>query len=241
MQKIKYRTLIKHRYFKLKKNILNFRLNLITYPKFRELKYSGVKTYENLDNFYSSNNIKIIEGNSAQSSLQIDFLKKYKENFKNILEIGFNAGHSSEVFLSTDPKSQIVSIDIGYWYYCKFGVEFLNSKYPNRLSVIFKDSVLALNNFETVSEDTIFDFIYIDGNHTYEYAYNDMKNCSKFANRNTIVALDDVVFDNKHRTVANADPTQVWKDLLKENFITEIEVAHFTDLNRGVAVGRFNL
>ena len=68
-----------------------------------------------------------------------------------------------------------------------------------------------------------------------------MKNCSKFANRNTIVALDDVVFDNKHRTVANADPTQVWKDLLKENFITEIEVAHFTDLNRGVAVGRFNL
>ena len=70
-------------------------------------------------------------------------LKKYKVHFKNILEIGFNAGHSSELFLDTNPNSIVTNIDIGYWYYCKFGIKYLE-KYPNRFQIILKDSIKAL-------------------------------------------------------------------------------------------------
>jgi predicted O-methyltransferase YrrM len=237
----KFRTRVKHRYYRIKKNLLNQRLNLLTYSRYVKLKNSEAKGYGNLNDFYKLNKIKIIEGNSTQSAMQKEYLDKYKEHFKNVLEIGFNAGHSSEIFLSMNENCRLTSVDIGFWYYGKFGVEFLNKKYPGRLKVFFKDSVKALENYEVVPENTIFNFIYIDGNHSYEYAYNDIKNCSKFADKNTIVAIDDVVIDEKYRSLANTGPTEAWKNFLNDGFIKEIEVAHFKDLNRGIAVGKYNL
>ena len=66
---------------------------------------------------------------------------------KRILEIGFNAGHSSEIFLNSNPHSKITSIDVGYWYYGKFGVEFLNNKFPNSTEVI-NELKLKIENYE---------------------------------------------------------------------------------------------
>ena len=241
VQKYRLRTRLKHLYFRIKKNALNFTLSFKTYYKFQNLKNSNSLHYKNLEEFYNVNNINIIEGNSTQSKLQSEFLIKFDKNFKNILEIGFNAGHSSEIFLSTNPKSIVTSIDIGYWYYGKFGVEFLNKKFPNRLNVIFKDSLLALKDFSTFPEGTIFDFIYIDGNHSYEYALNDIINCQKFSNKDTLVLVDDVVIDDKYRTLANTGPTKAWNKLLKEEYILEVDIAHFKDINRGVAVAKYNL
>ena len=54
-------------------------------------------------------------------------------------------------------------------------MEFLNKKFPNRLNVIFKDSLLALKDFSTFPEGTIFDFIYIDGNHSYDFVKADLE------------------------------------------------------------------
>jgi predicted O-methyltransferase YrrM len=54
-----------------------------------------------LKDFYLKKNIKISEGNIGDNNQQaydiISILKTI--NPKNILEIGFNAGHSSEIFL----------------------------------------------------------------------------------------------------------------------------------------------
>ena len=168
------------------------------------------------------------------------YLTTYKDNFNNVLEIGFNAGHSSELFLCSNPNSNVLSIDLGYWYYCKFGYEFLKKKYPNRINVIFKDSIDALSDYETIKENTFFDFIYIDGNHTYDYAYQDMINCKKFAKEDTIIILDDVIKDDNFRTLSNTAPTKVWNELAKEGFIIELDTAHFQDINRGVAVCKYN-
>ena len=161
------------------------------------------------------------------------------EAVQQILEIGFNAGHSSELFLINNPQSTITSIDLGYWYYCKFGSEYLKKQYPGRINVIFKDSLSALKDFNTVPNGSIFDLIYIDGNHTYEYAYNDLKNCRKFANKDTVVLLDDVVVEDKYRTLSNTAPTKVWKEFVSEEFIFQIEIKHFKDINRGIAIGKY--
>tara|TARA_B100000242_G_C42933584_1_gene432979 strand:- start:42 stop:773 length:732 start_codon:yes stop_codon:yes gene_type:complete len=238
--KIKLRTRLKHLYFKIKKNFLNTRLSFFTYPKYLKLKRNGVLPTMSLQDFYTQNNIKILEGNSTQSKNQEEFLINFSGGFKNILEIGFNGGHSSELFLKFNPESTITSIDLGYWYYCKFGSEFLRKCYPGRTNIIFKDSINALKDFNTLSQGTYFDLIYIDGNHTYEYALSDMLNCKKFSYKETVVLLDDVVADSKYRTLSNSAPTKVWNELLNQNFIIEIETKHFKDINRGIAIGKYN-
>ena len=238
-ERIRFRTKVKHLYFKIKRDFLNQRLNFLNRKKYFKLKNSSSIDFETLEIYYIANNIRIIEGNSTQSSLQKEYLKKYKSQFKNILEIGFNAGHSSELFLDTNPNSVVTSIDLGYWYYCKFGIKYLEKKFPDRFQIILKDSLEALNNFKIISQGTIFDFIYIDGNHSYEYAYNDILNCKKFSNESTIIVVDDVVEDDNFRTNSNTGPTKAWKTLVSQGKLIELDCAHFEDINRGVAVGRF--
>jgi len=240
MEKLRFRTKVKHFYNKSKRNILNLRLNFLTYHKFLNLKKNSIENYESLQNYFDVNKIKIIEGNSTQSKKQEEYLLKYKEKFGNILEIGFNAGHSAELFLYSNPYSTVTSVDIGYWYYCKFGATYLNKKYPGRIKNIFKDSLLALNDNSFIDEEVLFDFIYIDGNHTYEYALNDILNCKKFAKPSSILVLDDVVINESYRTNSNREPTKVWEELVRKNYISEIDYAHFKDINRGVAVGKYN-
>ena len=92
--------------------------------------------------------------------MQKEYLDKYKEHFKNVLEIVLMQDILQK-FSSMNENCRLTSVDIGFWYYGKFGVEFLNKKYPGRLKV-FKDSVKALENYEVVPENTIFNFIYID-------------------------------------------------------------------------------
>ena len=237
-EKIKFRTKIKHFYFKVKRDYLNYKLNFLTYRKFLKLKKSKTTSLHSLSNYYKKNNISIIEGNSLQSKEQEDYLKTFKHSFNNILEIGFNGGHSSELFLENNENAKVTSVDLGYWYYCKFGYEFLRKKYPNRIEVFFNDSIKALKDYSTIKR-TVYDFIYIDGNHTYEYALNDILNCKKFSNESTILVLDDVVQDPKFRTEANKAPTDVWNKLKEENVISELECMHFKDINRGVAVGKY--
>ena len=58
----------------------------------------------NLDEYLKINNCNVIEGYSTQVPDQVRLLKQISENnnIKNILEIGFNAGHSSCLFLESN-------------------------------------------------------------------------------------------------------------------------------------------
>jgi hypothetical protein len=59
--------------------------------------------------------------------------------------------------------------------------------YNDRTQFIKKTSVEACNEFE----DESVDFIYIDGNHAYEYVYSDLENYWKKLKKNGILAGDD--------------------------------------------------
>ena len=54
--KYKFRTRVKHRYYRIKNNILNQRLNLLTYSRYVKLKNSEAKDYEKLQ--FSVNTIR---------------------------------------------------------------------------------------------------------------------------------------------------------------------------------------
>jgi predicted O-methyltransferase YrrM len=238
--KLRYRSIIKHFLNRLKKNFINSKHNLLTYKKYIDLSTLPLSELTDLESYYKDNNLKIIEGYSSESNEQDKFLKSYKDSFKSILEIGFNAGHSSEIFLSNNKNVELTSIDLGYWYYTKFGVRFLSRKFKKQINVIYKDSIQALSDFSTIEENTFFDLIYIDGNHEYEYAIADMLNCKKFANSKSLVMLDDVVISDDYRSLANSGPTRAWKELVNSGYVSEIKCYHFKDVNRGVAVGKYN-
>lgn len=239
-KKLKCRTVIKHFFNRIKKNFTNSRYKIISFKKYVDLAKIPLSELTDLQTYYRENNLKIIEGYSSESVQQELFLNTYKDSFKKILEIGFNAGHSSEIFLRNNKDVELISIDLGYWYYTKFGVRFLSRMFENQITVIYKDSIQALKDFSTIQENTFFDLIYIDGNHDYEYAMADMLNCKKFATQESIVMLDDVVLSDNYRSLANSGPTKVWKELVNSRDIIEIKCYHFKDFNRGVAVGRYN-
>jgi len=67
-----------------------------------------------LNDFLKAKNLIIGEGFSQQIPRQTKILKKYacRKKVKNILEIGFNAGHSAEIFLSSNVDVSLFSFDI---------------------------------------------------------------------------------------------------------------------------------
>ena len=71
-----------------------------------------------------------LEGNSGNFPSQTNDLVKYLKdpNIINILEIGFNAGHSAVTFLSVNKKVIVTSFDIGIHDYIKIGKKFIDKK-----------------------------------------------------------------------------------------------------------------
>ena len=63
-----------------------------------------------------------------------------KDGIVNILEIGFNAGHSAELWLSVKPNIKVTSFDIGTHSYLTLGKDFIDRKFPGRHTLILGDS-----------------------------------------------------------------------------------------------------
>lgn len=93
---------------------------------------------------------------------------KATTSFEHMIEIGFNAGHSSCIILSLFDDVKIDSYDI-----CKFPITIKNSmiverKFGDRFSFNSIDSK-KLKYLKPV------DFIFIDGDHTYPGVLSDFK------------------------------------------------------------------
>lgn len=107
---------------------------------------------------------------------------------RNILEIGFNAGHSTLLYLLSNPSSQIYLFDLGEHSYSYECFRYLNEIFPGRLHIVWGSSLETVKNFEKTQK---FDFIHIDGGHTRFIAESDIHNCRKFATKYTNVVFDD--------------------------------------------------
>jgi len=107
---------------------------------------------------------------------------------KNILEVGFNAGHSVLLYLYANPNISIRTFDI-----CSHSYTELCANYIQHMSgvdmVLFKgDSQVTLPEY---NENMLFDLIHIDGGHGVDIAKADLINCKKFSDKNTLLIFDD--------------------------------------------------
>jgi predicted O-methyltransferase YrrM len=196
-----------------------------------------------LKDFYLKKNIKISEGNIGDNNQQaydiISILKTI--NPKNILEIGFNAGHSSEIFLKYS-NAYVHSFDIGdhFHEYLKYGKSFINYKYPNRHTLIFGDSTTTIPDFSNNKNinNIKFDIIFIDGGHEYEIAYKDLINCRNLAHEKTIVIMDDIISTDEYFNYT-VGPKKAWNQLISDNLLKEIKHSDYGP-GRGQSVGIYN-
>ena len=195
-----------------------------------------------LSNYLKKNNIQITEGYTQsmnQQCLEIIDILQSNSNILNIMEIGFNAGHSSELFLSNS-NAYVYSFDLGehFHQYLKYGKKYINTTYPNRHTLIFGDSNKTVPKFAENNTNIKFDLIFIDGGHDYDVAYNDLINCRKLANENTFIIMDDIVANPKYQAGYTIGPTNAWNNLINNNLLIEKKHTDYI-FGRGQSIGHY--
>jgi len=195
--------------------------------------YSALVFYsQGITKFLRFIGLEINEGFCEQVPQQLVDLKEITRFKKDILEIGFNAGHSSQLFLENGCEN-VVSFDIGIHNYTIYGKKYIDHFFPDRHSLILGDS-----NFTVPLFNKTVDVIFIDGGHDYPIAKADLINCKRFANKDTIVILDDTVYNPDWQHFYNVGPTKVWKEFVEQGFIEEIKRVDYS-VGRGMSWGRY--
>lgn len=156
------------------------------------------------------------------------------------MEIGFNAGHSAEVFLQNNKELTLTSFDLGGHKYVSTAKEYIDATYPNRHNLILGDSRITIHIYLENNRDTKFDIIFIDDGHDYEIAKADMENCFHLAHKDTIVILDDTIFTSGWEEKWTIGPTKTWIEHLQQNKIVELARRDYC-YGRGMSWGKYIL
>ena len=135
---------------------------------------------------------EIVEGGclGEQSEQFIRFLHENPQ-ITRVLEIGFNVGHSSAVFLSSNPEIKVISVDLGEHQYVYDAKKVIDKHFPDRHQLFIGDSRKLIPKLKGKVYP---DFIFIDGGHLDDIPLKDIRNCLELANNDTILCLDDTEF-----------------------------------------------
>jgi len=193
----------------------------------------SITTFLNNRGFYS------FEGYSQEVPQQVEdlIILTNKPNI-NVMEIGFNAGHSAEVFLQNNKELTLTSFDLGGHNYVMTAKEYIDATYPNRHNLILGDSRTTIPIYLQNNKDTKFDIIFIDGGHDYEIAKADMENCFHLAHKDSIVILDDTSFTEGQEKACTIGPSRTWMEHLQQNKIVELDRKDYGN-GRGMSWGKY--
>lgn len=181
----------------------------------------------------------LIEGNCQQVPRQVnDLIKLTTAKDIKVMEIGFNAGHSAEVFLKNNPTLTLTSFDLGHHTYVNMGKSYIDAYFPNRHNLILGDSTITVPKFIGENNGAKFDVIFIDGGHDYHIAKQDMQNCFYLSHKDTIVIMDDTIYTNGWQQEWTIGPTIVWNEYLNENKIIELNRVDYQN-GRGMSWGKY--
>lgn len=192
-----------------------------------------------ITSFLNSRGYYSFEGYSQEVPEQVeDLIELTNKPNMRVMEIGFNAGHSAELFLKNNKELTLTSFDLGEHNYVMAAKEYIDFTYPNRHTLIFGDSRRTVPFYLQNNNNTKFDFIFIDGGHQYEIAKTDMENCFHLAHENTIVALDDTMFTSGWEEYYTLGPTRTWEEHVQENKIKELGRKDYC-IRRGMSWGKY--
>ena len=175
-----------------------------------------------LDQYLFNNNCRDLEGNVGSfSEKSKDLIQLTNKPYLNVMEIGFNAGHSADIFLRNNENLQLTSFDIGDHDYVSVSKKYIDMLYPGRHLLIVGDSTKNVTTFAQLY-NTRFDVIFIDGGHSYEVAMADLQNSMLLAHKDTIVIMDDIIYTPGNERDYSIGPTKAWSDMIYSNKIIEL-------------------
>ena len=181
------------------------------------------------------------EGYSQQVKQQVkDLIELTNKPNLQVMEIGFNAGHSAEVFLKNNNTLILTSFDLGGHEYVKKAKEYIDNTFPDRHRLILGDSTETIPRFinENKNKNIKFDVIFIDGGHSYDIALADFENCFHLAHKDTLIIVDDTIFTQDLVQIWTIGPTKVWNEKLNQKKLIELDHKDY-ELGRGMAWGKY--
>ncbi len=159
-----------------------------------------------------------IEGHSLKSqAVFVQQLMRRYTGIREVVEIGFNAGHSSYLFLSARPDVKVLSFDLGDHDYVDMAKGLIDQLFPGRHELIKGDSTKTVPAFSEAHPGRTFDLIYIDGGHEYEVAKADIEHCAPLSTAESIVLMDDLEPHNEW----GVGPARAWREAQAEGLVEE--------------------
>ena len=158
--------------------------------KTKKIRYKIVKIFLKIltPNLYKYIDIETFTNRSFKLKLEsiervirpaIKFMKEYfKQKVLNGCEIGIATGINSQIILKELNIKKFYLIDIwdnydGYkWLWSKHNYELVKKKFQNDARIIIKKDY-SKNVVKEIKDNSL-DFIYIDGNHQYDFVYQDI-------------------------------------------------------------------
>jgi predicted O-methyltransferase YrrM len=147
----------------------------------------------------------------------LDNLNEYSNlNDINILEIGFYAGHSASLILSsTNSSISVTSIELTNSSLSNKGKTFIDKHFSNRHNLIYGDSANILR--QLINNDKKYDVILIDGNNDSDIRFNDLILSSLLLKENGIIMMDDTIKDNNLMESWNHGASFIWNKFTNKN------------------------
>ena len=159
------------------------------------------------------NDTKIIP-NQDMGELGI-FMKFLSErDINTVLEIGIENGGTLNMWpLICNKNAFVIGVDIDFTI--KNRISFMHDRYRNiNIEIIVGDSIKekTIKEVRDIIGNRGVDFLFIDGNHDYNYVKSDYKNYSGLVNKDGIIAFHDI--NLKENSV-----DKFWKEIKNEKSI----------------------
>ena len=183
----------------------------------RDPGYGGMPSYLTKEGFHTSSGYA-----TEHEFLKIIYWMIIAKGHKKILEIGTNEGHCTYWLLKAAEKTggAVVTVDPEDHYK---GIES---------PLLTRATVTSLNFFQSLKKDETFDFIYVDGDHTFISAYFDMLNAERFIAPGGTIAVHDTRYNE------GLDNYQTDKALLELMRDTKGQWLHYP-CGHGLSIGEF--
>lgn len=139
---------------------------------------------------------------------------------RRVLEIGFNAGHSSYVFLNARPDVHVTSFDLGEHGYVSAAKQFIDRDFPGRHELVLGDSTITVPQYRPAGSLDRFDLAFIDGGHEYGVAAADLRNCRQLMAPGGLVVIDDLL----HWRNWGSGPARAWSEACGQGLVAPIEL-----------------
>lgn len=201
-------------------------LNLINFPKYIYLVFIIYFTKKVDEVSFLFNKIKRygyenLEGFLIPEQIQ-DIVQHIKIDYE-VLEIGFNFGHTSEGILN-NTNCSLTTVDNFSHMYSWVARAFMKNKYKNRITFYKGNSVNILKKL--ISNGKRYDLIFIDGGHTYEVCLEDIKNSLLLLKSKSFLLIDNLEIKSVEKAI---------KKYLDNNSISFVKSYDYSQLNRNLS------